>query len=379
MSISPASLTSPLPFPLMDWAYWYGKPVSTAKFKQVLSDFKVVEDIGFSPSGEGEHIFLLIEKTQLNTAYVAEQLAAFTGLPLRNISYAGRKDKFSISTQWFGVHCPGKKSFAWDEFDLKGVVIKSVSRHDKKLKTGALKRNAFTIVLRDVSDISAVQQRLDNIATGGVPNYFGSQRFGEVRYLDEAGQQCTKFGGNLTLAENLYNGKGIKNRNKRSVAISALRSWLFNTYISEKIRQETFATVTSGDVCILSGSNSFFTADKADASIQQRLVDRDIVLSAPMWGAGELAANDDAAVFEQTLAAHYPEITNCLVDLGLKQERRAIHLWPENLVHRVIDTQHIEVSFGLPKGCFATSILREVVQFTTNDATDHCAVNQLPE
>ena len=364
MSTSPASQTAPLLFPQMDWAYWYGKPTATAKFKDTLSDFKVVEDIGFTPSGAGEHIFLLIEKTQLNTAYVAEQLAAFTDLPLRNISYAGRKDKFSISTQWFGVHCPGKKSFVWEELDLPGVVVKSVSRHDKKLKTGALKRNAFTILLRDVSDISAVEQRLDEISTKGVPNFFGSQRFGEVRYLDEAGQQCTKFGGNLTLAENLYNGKGIKNRNKRSVAISALRSWLFNTYISEKIHQETFATVTAGDVCILSGSNSFFTAETADTTIQQRLIDKDIVLSAPLWGAGELASTDTAKAFEETLATEYPDITKCLEDLGLKQERRAIHLWPQHLTHRVIDKQHIEVSFTLPKGCFATSILREVVQFT---------------
>jgi len=364
LSCSLSSQASPLLFPQMDWAYLYGKPNTTAKFKDTLSDFRVVEDIGFTPSGEGEHIFVLIEKTQLNTAYVAEQLARFTDLPLRNISYAGRKDKFSISTQWFGVHCPSKKSFAWEELDLPGAVVKNVSRHDKKLKTGALKRNTFTILLRDVSDIPEVEQRLNEIATKGVPNYFGSQRFGEVRYLDEAGQQCTKFGGNLTLAENLYNGKGIKNRNKRSVAISALRSWLFNTYISEKIHRATFASVTPGDVCILSGSNSFFTAETADAITQQRLLDKDIMLSAPLWGAGELASIATAKAFEQALAAHFPDITKCLEDLGLKQERRAIHLCPEDLTHSVIDEQHIEVSFTLPKGCFATSILREVVQFT---------------
>lgn len=363
MSALAPSSTSPLNFPQMDWAYWYGKPTAQATFKQALSDFKVVEDIGFSPSGTGEHIFLLIEKTQLNTAFVAEQLAAFTGLPLRNISYAGRKDKFSISTQWFGVHCPGKKSFAWDEFDLEGVTIKSVSRHDKKLKTGALKRNTFTILLRNVSDIPAVQARLDKIGVNGVPNYFGSQRFGEVRYLDAAGQQCTKFGGNLTLAQNLYNGKGIKNRNKRSVAISALRSWLFNTYISEKIRLDTFASLTTGDVCILNGSNSFFTADILDEAIEQRLENQDIVLSAPLWGAGALASSGAAEDFEQTLANHYPGITTCLCDLGLKQERRAIHLWPEGLIHKVIDEKHIEVAFTLPKGCFATSVLREAVNF----------------
>ncbi len=355
-----------LPYPSLEFAFQHGKPSAQAAFKRELADFKVNEVLGFTPTGHGEHIFIHIEKTGLNTAFVAEQLAAFTQLPLRNVTYAGRKDKFSTSTQWFGIHCPGKKSFPWDSFDLAGVNILSVTRHDKKLRTGVLKHNQFIITLKDVSDIDDIQRRLTAISTHGVPNYYGQQRFGEVRYLDEQQQQQTKVGGNLVLAEQLFNGGKIKNRNKRSVAISALRSWLFNTVISQRIKTQTHHTVAEGDVMILSGTNSYFVA-KADelSSLQARLESGDIDLSAPLWGTGELASTHSIEVLEKQLMQHYPKMCQVLVDLGLKQERRAIRLFPSDLTMTVIDAHTLNIAFTLPVGCFATSILRECCEIHT--------------
>ena len=52
------------------------------------------------------------------------------------------------------------------------------ARHKRKLRLGALKGNAFTPVLREVSNRDDVEQRLIDICVKGVPNYFGAQRFG---------------------------------------------------------------------------------------------------------------------------------------------------------------------------------------------------------
>lgn len=355
-----------LPFPSLEFAFQHGQPSAQAAFKRKLADFKVNEVLGFTPTSHGEHIFIHIEKTGLNTAFVAEQIAAFTQLPLRNVTYAGRKDKFSTSTQWFGVHCPGKKTFPWEAFELDGVSILSVTRHDKKLRTGVLKHNQFIITLRDVTDIDDIQCRLLNIASQGVPNYYGQQRFGEIRYLDEQQRQQTKVGGNLLLAEQLFNGGKIKNRNKRSVAISALRSWLFNSVISHRINAQRHHTVAEGDVMILRGTNSYFVAKAAElGSLQQRFESGDIDLSAPLWGAGELAVTDSIKTLENQLEHYYPDICQALVNLGLKQERRAIRLFPTDVTTTIIDAQTLQMSFTLPVGCFATSVLRECCQIHT--------------
>ncbi|WJG09042.1 tRNA pseudouridine(13) synthase TruD [Aliiglaciecola sp. LCG003] len=335
-----------------NWGYWQGKPPATGALKAHPEDFVVKEVLGYEPDGQGEHIYLWVEKSGLNTAYVAEQLAKFCQLPLRAITYAGRKDKHALTQQWFGVHMPGKKGFDWDKLNLAGLIVLEVHRHSKKLRVGNLKGNRFELTVRDLSSDDQIQQRLETIAQHGVPNYFGPQRFGETRHHSQ--------GGNLALAQGMLNGEPVRNRNKRSMAISALRSWLFNQYVEQRRSENKLDQALLGDVCILSGSNSFFCVQQQDTDIAARLASDDIKLSAPMWGAGELASEQQAKQYELGVAAKYPEVCSALADLGLKQERRAIVLKPQDLQWQ-IESNTLKVQFMLPAGCFATSVLREVI------------------
>ncbi len=59
-------------------------------------------------------------------------------------------------------------------FSWKAVKLE-YARHKRKLRLGALKGNAFTLVLCEISDRRDVETRLQAIRDGGVPNYFGAQ------------------------------------------------------------------------------------------------------------------------------------------------------------------------------------------------------------
>lgn len=338
------------------WQYLHGKPEVKALFKQQADDFQVTEVLGYKPSGQGEHIYLWLEKTNLNTAFVAEQIAKFTGLPLRAVTYAGRKDKHAKAYQWFAVHCPGNKDFDWSAFTLSGAKVLKAIRHQKKLRVGQLKGNEFVIHLRQLSCLNGIEQRIKQIGQQGVPNYFGDQRFGDSRHHSK--------GGNLALGQQMLNGEVIRNRNKKNLAISVLRAWLFNEFIHQRIAQQHFFTPMEGDVFCLAGSNSFFCADSIDCEIEKRLAEQDIQISAPMWGKGELASQGQAKTFEQEIAEQQPVLTEGLAKLGLKQERRPIRLFPANLDWKMSGTD-LTISFFLPSGCFATSVLRELVQLET--------------
>ena len=170
------------------------------------------------PFGEGEHQFIFVEKINNNTAFVAEQLARYTKLPLRQVTYAGRKDKYALTRQWFGLHAPGQADFDFSDFELEDVRVIKQTRHNRKLRTGQLKGNAFTITLRQVVHPEAIEERLQEIAKHGVPNYYGEQRFGVMR-VNEQGE--VQRGGNLAMAERMINGETIRHRNKRSMALSA--------------------------------------------------------------------------------------------------------------------------------------------------------------
>ncbi len=339
------------------WAYLGNAPKGSGLFKSTPEDFVVIEDLGYGFSGEGEHIYVFLEKRNLNTAFVAEQLASFTQLPLRNITYAGRKDKYGVCRQWFGVHAPGIAEFDWSQCHIDGVNIVKVARHHKKLRTGQLKGNTFIIRLRDVTDIDDVTTKLDVIAQQGVPNYYGEQRFGVQRITDDG---SVSKGGNLALAERMVQGEVIKNRNRRSMAISALRSWLFNEVISRRIEQGLFEQVLDGDAIGLTGSNSFFINDGSDTSLSDRYKAGDVCPTAPLWGKGNTIVHSNALDLETSVTKHITSVTQCLEDVGLKQERRQIRLWPKNLTYQQQDADLV-VTFSLPSGCFATSILRECI------------------
>jgi tRNA pseudouridine13 synthase len=344
------------------WEYYYAKPVSTGIFKFQADDFQVVEDLGYEPCGEGEHQFIFVEKTNNNTAFVAEQIARFVKLPLRQVTYAGRKDKYAVTQQWFGIHAPGKPDFDFSTFELEGVRVLKQVRHNKKLRTGQLKGNHFTITLRQVMHPEAIEERLEEIAQHGVPNYYGEQRFGVMR-LNEMGE--VQRGGNLMMAERMVNGEAIRHRNKRSMAMSALRSWLFNEMLSTRLQKSQFNTVLSGDAMVLSGSNSFFIANNNDSTslndVQHRYDNKDVCPSAPLWGKGTLSTQADALALEQEVAANSTEVIDFLSQCGFEQERRAIKIWPSELEWQSKgDT--FTISFALPTGCFATSVLRECVE-----------------
>jgi tRNA pseudouridine13 synthase len=334
------------------WSHQYPNLNITGQLKSSAQDFQVTEILGYEPTGEGEHIYLWVQKIELNTAFLAEQIAKFTQLPLRAVTYAGRKDKYAQTQQWFSVHLPGKGQFDWSQFDEPGAQVLKAVRHNKKLRTGILKGNRFNITVRNLSGISGIETRLKQISLQGVPNYFGAQRFGDTQYDPR--------GGNLVLAEKMIQGEIIRNRNKRSMAISALRSWLFNQMIDHRLINNCFNSPLPGDVMQLAGSNSYFCAQQIDNAVISRLQEQDILLSAPLWGAGELVSQDQALELEHAVAGKHLDVISTLEALGLKQERRAVSLFPKDLTWS-ISNDCLNLCFSLPAGAFATSVIREII------------------
>lgn len=352
----------------VNWHHVYGKPDGKGLFKSQPKDFIVTEQLGYSPKGQGEHIYVWLQKQNLNTAFVAEQLAKYAKVPLRNVSFAGRKDKYALTHQWFGVHLPGNREINWDGLVLEGARVLCAQRHNKKLRTGVLKGNRFEVCLRNATLSSDFEQRIENICHYGVPNYFAEQRFGVVK--DATGNLI--LGGNLALAERMLEGEVIRNRNKRSMAISALRSWIFNQVVSERVAAQLHNAPILGDAIKLAGSNSFFIAERFQASLNsdtqvdptilKRLAERDVELTAPMVGKGDLASKDDALLWEKNALEPYDHAIQILADLDLKQERRALMTIPRNLEWQ-FNNHQLSLCFDLPSGCYATAVLRELIQY----------------
>lgn len=335
-----------------DYTYLYGRPEGSATIRTCNEDFLVQEQLGFEPEGEGEHLFLYIRKTGENTEWVARRLASFCQLNPRDVGYAGKKDRHAVTEQWFSLPLPAIRAFNWNLFGGDTIEVLRTVRHPRKLRLGSLKGNRFGLRLRDVSNPEELQQRIEKIKQG-VPNYFGEQRFG-------------RDGGNLTKGVELLRGERTeRQRHKKGMYISAVRSWCFNHLLSQRIDQGLWHQLMAGDALMLSGSQSCFVADTADEEVQKRLLEGDVNLTAAMWGRGEPLAQADAREWEQSQLAPWQEVLERLEHLGLKQERRSMRLQPIGLEARAESERQWWLEFELPSGAFATSVLRELAHVST--------------
>lgn len=332
-----------------DYSYLYGCPEGKATIRSCAEDFQVIEQLGFEPEGEGEHLFLYIRKTGENTDWVARQLASFCQLSPRDVGYAGKKDRHAVTEQWFSIALPPHRVIDWSTFGGESIHVLRTVRHPRKLRLGSLKGNRFGLRLRDVSHPEELAQRIAKIAQG-VPNYFGEQRFGFG-------------GGNLQKGVELLRGeRKERQRNKKGMYISAVRSWCFNHLLSQRIEAGLWQTLLPGDALMLSGSQSCFVQELPDDTLLQRLEEGDVNLTGAMWGRGEPMIVGQARQWEKTQLAPWAEVLERLEHLGLRQERRSLRLRPIGLEARAEFERQWWLEFELPSGAFATSVLRELAQ-----------------
>jgi tRNA pseudouridine13 synthase len=325
-----------------------GAPPLAALLRATADDFEVDEILGFDPSGEGEHVFLRIEKRDTNTEWLARRLAAFAGVAPAAVGFAGLKDRHAVTRQTCSIHLPGRSDPDWTLLAEDGVRVLGAARHSRKLKRGAHRGNRFRIVLREVvGDHAAAAERLARIARDGVPNYFGVQRFG-------------RDGGNVAAARRLFAGARMA-RGARAMALSAARSELFNRVLDRRVDGATWNRPLDGEVWMLDGSHSVFGPEAGDdAGIERRAATFDIHPTGPLWGRGELRSAGAVRVIEQAVAEAEPALCAGLERAGLAQERRSLRLRVPGLAHRWIGEDALELCFELESGAYATTVLREL-------------------
>ncbi len=337
----------------LDWPHAYGEPPLRGVVRSTPEDFQVDEVLGFEADGDGTHAFLKIRKKNANTEWVAKQLARYAGVRQVDVGYAGLKDRRAVTTQWFSVDLAGRVEPDWPALKEGGIEFIEITRHRRKLKRGALQGNRFKIVVREVDgDLESFKNHLSQVASGGVPNYFGEQRFGFS---------------NLEKATAMFSGQLKKvRRPEKSMYLSAARSWLFNKILAARVQSDSWNRALPGDVMMLSGTQSIFPIEMPDSEIEQRVCDLDIHPSGAMWGAGELASSMEVEVLEKRVVEGEALFCDGLKRVGLKQQRRSLRLMPLDLQFKQLDQQSIELQFELPAGSYATVVLRELLAYSAS-------------
>ncbi len=336
----------------------HGIPPASATIRSTPEDFRVVEDLGFSPSGEGQHQMVEIEKQELNSDQVASMIARLLGARRRDVGLAGLKDRFAVTRQWFSVDLAGQEPPDWSL--LEGQVaapqqlrVLQARRHGRKLRKGALRGNLFQLTLRNVEgDPQELERRLEQVRREGVPNYFGEQRFG-------------RGGENVERARQMFRREyRPRGRHERGLLLSSARSELFNQVCAARVQDGTWSRPLDGDIYALAGSRAHFHQERVDQEILRRIEEHDIHPTAPLWGDGPLETTGDAEAFERSSLSGGEELMRGLEQARVKQDRRSLRLTPKQMRWSWVSPQTLELHLWLPAGSYATVVLRELVNYS---------------
>lgn len=339
---------------LPDWNRFLGKPVARGVIRALPGDFRVEEIPLISLQGEGSHLWLEVEKTGANTNWVAGQLARCAGVKGRDVGFAGMKDRHGVTRQWFSIAMQEARDDDWSSWSIQGVRLLQAERHTRKLRRGALAGNRFEIVVREFAGESAeVLDRSGRAVAEGLPNYFGPQRFGHG-------------GRNVERARAWLCGGARIRRNQRSIYLSAARSYLFNRVLSARVERADWNRLLDGEMASLDGSRAVFSCTLPDAELERRCAEFDIHPSGPLPGRERGGPEREAKALEDDLLADERPLVDALAAAGVEAGRRSLRFRPAGL-ECAVDKDVLTLRFELPPGCYATSLLRELV--SVQDAT----------
>ena len=369
----------------------FGTPLFNAVLKKTASDFQVYEHLTIDLAGSGEHLYLQIEKTSMNTDEVVSILQTVYSVQSADIGLCGLKDRHAVATQWFSVKTPNNTSpfeqaaMQFNETqasdqqllarEAKGndayckcMRLISHKRHQRKLRHGAHSANSFRLCLRSLTFVNEeseaqgrqmVEQRIQRLASSGFPAFIGPQRFG--------------FGAqNLHRARQWFASPRKRiSRQKRSLYLSVARSAVYNTVLAQRVRDGSWQHLLGGEPAVLSGSRSFFIPDEGQTqaaqahgaeaqTIDQRLREFDVHPSVPWWGRGATVAKDACAIYEADILAPLASLQHGLERAGLSQERRAARAKASELAYEWLAPDSLELCFSLAPGVFATTLVHQL-------------------
>ena len=322
-------------------------------------DTFIVEEIPlYEASGAGQHLYVNVTKEELTTREVQRGLAEAFDLPYRAVGFAGMKDKYARATQTFSLlvgHVD--ESFleaAPDRIGAKTpVTVNWVRLHRNKIKKGHLLGNRFTITITQPSvDGEIAMARAEAIAEQlrgcGLPNFYGPQRLGQN-------------GSNVRRGWELLRGeKRIANRWLRSLLLASVQSYLCNRYLALRQQEGWFARLLTGDIAKKHDTGGLFVvADQA--AEQSRYVQKEISFTAPIYGPKMWEAEAEAGELEQGVLAESGLDIASLARAKMMGTRRLGRILLNDLSVTRKGTD-IVVAFSLPKGAFATTVLREFMK-----------------
>lgn len=367
---------------------WKGKPVG-GRIKSKPSDFIVVEldngipvnQIEYEKSTSGLFLIGKVWKRKIDHSKMLKNIAKTFKVNESDVSTGGIKDAFAETTQLFSVYQP--RRVPSDPFQPHVNIEFSSFRYEReRIFPGSMSGNFFDITIRECTSLDT-----DNIDTfsqwaeTGILNYYGYQRFGSSRPITaQMGRLLIQ--GEFEEAINVFLGEkavderdnGRKLWRETNDPEIVLLNWTNLPQIEKEIlihltkRERDFkGAVNKFPPFLLRIFRSAFISSMTNDYLSRRGL-KDTVLK----GERKIDNNVEIALpskqWKQPLNEIWQEVFQKF-SINIDKELRDINHTSRYLKSYVVDWRTkelgddiLKVSFKLGTGCYATTVLRELMQ-----------------
>ena len=325
------------------------------KIRNRLEDFMVEEVPLYEPSGHGPHLYVNITKRELTTRDVQMELAKIFKQRPQNIGMAGLKDKHAVTTQTMSIllqnNIRGAEAAELIE-DRLDVKVNWTSFHSNKLRAGHLIGNKFKVTISELhipkSKVADKARRIaELIHQRGLPNYYGAQRTGTD------GEKIRDGWAVLT------GEKRVKDRWERKFLISVYQSYMCNRYLAERVNCGLFDRLIQGDIAKKHETGGIFWVSDVETD-QPRYEAQEISFTAPIYGHKMSLPLGESAALEAEILEESEMTMDVLKRAKITGTRRLGRLTPRIEIEET--KRGLQLSFMLPKGGYATTLLREFMK-----------------
>jgi len=328
-------------------------PGSGGRVKSSPEDFRVDEIPAYLPQGKGPHLWLRVEKRNRTTRDVSRALALALGVPDREVGHAGMKDRAAVTTQWLSL--PSARDPDPASLEGDGYRVLECSRHQNKLRTGHLRGNRFAIAVRG-GDLERARACAEALRERGLANYFGEQRFGSEGKNADLGRALL-----LGRLQEPEVRRAARDRFLRRLVLSAWQSRVFNAWLAERLADGLFAVALTGDVLKKLDSGGIFLCEDPALDLA-RIAAFEISPSGPMFGHKlKAAAGEALAREERLLVAEGVTMADLARGGGETEGTRRAGRIPVAIELDAIEDGY-RATFELPKGSYATVVMRELTK-----------------
>lgn len=406
------------------WYYLTGYPGTGGVLRQEPGDFEVVEKADHTYTN-GPYLICSLKKINWDQHRAVKAIASGLGISHQRIGFAGTKDKRAVTTQYISIYKKTEDDIS--KLSIPDIALTSLGTMQHPIKLGELQGNMFKILIRDIADKSLFSslENFQKSMSDGIPNYVGYQRFGVRRpvthligleilkgnfqeavrvmigrpgsrmdeheqegracYMDtEDAAQCLHLlPPRLSLERSVlhhlvsnpgdYTGAVLQLPGTlRSMYVSAVQSWIFNTTLSMRMRDGlSLFEPETGDRLIWPDGRTDKTTDATvhAAKVQVKRGKCALALLLPggtyVPGDGYDDENIQSILQEQGITSQMFEKMSSVLGTTFAGSYRPM-LMRTDLSCEVID-DHLLAKFSLPPGQYATTVLRELMKTDPED------------